>query len=141
MSDQKQLTLFNGAIDVASMPPSRVKMLAKIAKEHGIDAAVSRALAIAPFRGFTDAVKNRIDTRGTSAPNLFVSLNRQINAGVGVKRVEDADSEQLLLIAYLRVRFERIIREAVDNEQEKEMRAREIKSIKDLRKAQQKAAA
>jgi hypothetical protein len=123
-------------------PKARSKALAKVAAENGIATAAARAMEIAVFNDFREALKQRLAVRPSSSPCPYATMCKQINAAVGIKSIDSASREQLFLAGYLYKTFESILIQCRDDgEGEKKRRAAACAAVRDMVSAMKPVAA
>ena len=90
---------------INTIPKSRAKRLSRIARQQGQDIAHLRMLGIESFRAMADSVKQYLDVHGSSSPNLYVTISKQINAACQIDPKSQPTRRQLIAKAACFDRF------------------------------------
>lgn len=81
------------------LPKARAKTIATVAAQQGTDIAHVRLLGIEAFQVMTDSVKRYLAQFETTSPNLYVTINQQINAACQIEKANARNVTRRQLIA------------------------------------------
>lgn len=114
---------------LTTIPKSRAKRLAKIAKQQGADIAHLRLLGIESFRAMTDSVKRYLEEHDSSSPNLYVTIIKQIDAACQIVPKASPTRRQLIARAACLDRFAEVQDYGIDHGFDKEEIKRNRKEV------------